>query len=70
MHQTETGPFIQRVTALTLEDEEEVVALLKEIIKNERQLEAIKVDLARNSDFNLQDAFLLIDKERKGWVTP
>lgn len=55
---------------MTLEDEEEVVALLKEIIKNERQLEAIKVDLARNSDFNLQDAFLLIDKERKGWVTP
>ena len=53
LHPTETGQLIQRVTALTLEDEEEVVALLKEIIKNERQLEAIKIDLVRNSDFNL-----------------
>ena len=59
---TETNP-------LTSEDQEELIGVIKDIISQERELEISKMNLAQNEDFNLQDAFSIIDKEKKGFVT-
>ena len=53
---TETNP-------LTSEDQEELIGVIKDIISQERELEISKMNLAQNEDFNLQDAFSIIDKE-------
>lgn len=51
------------------DDEEELVRAFKEQIKLETELEDAKVRLALQVDFNLMDAFQMIDKGAKGWVT-
>ena len=40
---------------------EEVVKALKEIIFAERELESAKIELALKSDFNIVDAFKMMD---------
>ena len=35
----------------------------------EKELEDAKVRLALQSDFNLMDAFQMLDRNAKGWVT-
>ncbi len=51
------------------DDEEELVRAFKEQIKLETELEDAKIRLALQVDFNLMDAFQMIDKGAKGWVT-
>lgn len=46
-----------------------MVSTLREVIKAERELEDLKVRLAGHPDFNLHDAFQLIDMHAAGWVT-
>jgi len=43
--------------------------MLKEIIFMERELESAKVELSLKPDFNLLDAFKIIDVENKGYVS-
>ena len=54
---------------LNIEDEREMVQLFFEMIVNEKQLEAAKMNLAECSDFNLVDAFSILDAKSLGWVT-
>jgi hypothetical protein len=42
--------------------------MLKEIIFIERELESAKIELSLKPDFNLLDAFKIIDMENKGYV--
>lgn len=41
----------------------------KEQISLEKELEDAKVKLVKTSDFNLMDAFQMVDINSKGWVT-
>jgi Ca2+-binding EF-hand superfamily protein len=43
--------------------------MLKEIIFMERELESAKIELSLKPDFNLLDAFKMIDLNNKGWVS-
>ena len=62
------GP-LSKVKAISNEDEDELVQILKDIIQHESELEEAKVQLIQHSDFNLLDAFQLADVDSKGWVT-
>ena len=59
----------QKGPVMKIEEEESLVIALKEQISLERELEAYKIDLAAKPDFNLTDAFRMLDIEGKGWVT-
>jgi Ca2+-binding EF-hand superfamily protein len=54
---------------LKRDDEEELVRSFKEQIKLEQELEDAKIRLAQESDFNLLDAFQMIDNGAKGYIT-
>jgi Ca2+-binding EF-hand superfamily protein len=43
--------------------------MLKEIIFIERELESAKIELSLKPDFNLLDAFKMIDLQNKGWLS-
>jgi hypothetical protein len=46
----------------------EVIKVFKDIIFLQRELEAAKIELALKPDFNLMDAFSVIDLANMGWV--
>ena len=50
------------------DDEEELVRAFKEQISLEKELEDAKNRLSLQSDFNLTDAFSMIDANNNGWV--
>lgn len=50
-------------------EQEECHKLLKEIIFMERELEAAKIELSLKPDFNLLDAFKMLDLQNKGWIS-
>jgi Ca2+-binding EF-hand superfamily protein len=45
------------------------IKAIQDIISLERELEQFKVSLAKCNDFNLIDAFGIIDKDGRGYVT-
>ena len=47
----------------------ELVSVLKEIVFSEREVESAKIELALKSDFNLLDAFRMIDVRNLGCFT-
>jgi hypothetical protein len=49
-------------------EQEECHRMLKEIIFMERELESAKIELSLKPDFNLLDAFKIIDIDSKGYV--
>lgn len=49
--------------------EYELVKGLYDIIREERDLESAKINLARRSDFNFYDAFKIFDPTSKGYIT-
>ena len=49
--------------------EYELVKGLYDIIREERDLESSKINLARRSDFNFYDAFKIFDPTSKGYIT-
>lgn len=55
--------------ALSSSNEYELVKALYDIIKEERDLEAAKINLAKRADFNLYDAFKIFDNTSKGYIT-
>ena len=57
-----TGP-------LTPYDEKLLATLLYEIILNEKDIEEAKMKLAECADFNLMDAFSMIDDKSLGWTS-
>ena len=62
------GP-LKKQSPITTEEQDELVTVFKDMINLERNLEEAKIRLTQRGDFNLQDAFQLIDIQRKGWVT-
>ena len=54
---------------MNIADEDELVNALKEMCDLEQQLENHKQGLVLRHDFNLHDAFNLVDKRYKGVVT-
>jgi len=42
---------------LNVEDEDELITVLKEFVQHDRELENAKVRLVQQKDFNLMDAF-------------
>ena len=54
---------------MTVEDEQAVVQLIYEMIINEKNLESSKMYLAEQVDFNLVDAFQMMDDLNRGFVT-
>ena len=51
-------------------DEEEIlVAAFQEQIRDERELEELKLKLASQHDFNLMTAFQILDRENRGFLT-
>ena len=59
----------KRQSPLKQSDEEELVRSFKEQISQEQELEDAKVRLAMQSDFNLSDAFAMIDRDSNGWIS-
>jgi Ca2+-binding EF-hand superfamily protein len=54
---------------LTSSNEYELVKALYDIIREERDLEAAKINLAKRADFNLFDAFKIFDNTSRGYIT-
>ena len=48
---------LPRVSPLNMDEEDELITILKDIITHERELEGVKVHLSRCNDFNLMDGF-------------
>jgi len=63
-----TASFTRR-SVLKFDEEEELVTALREQLKLENDVEEAKITLTACPDFNLMDAFQVIDKYSKGWVT-
>lgn len=53
--------YLPRVSPLNNDDEDELITLIKDIIEHEREREDVVVFLSQQSDFNLMDAFQMID---------
>ena len=62
------GAAAKRQSPLKQDDEEELVRAFKEQISLEKELEDAKVRLALQPDFNLMDAFQMLDRTAKGYV--
>ncbi len=54
---------------MKFDEEESLVSAFREQIRHEKELEDAKIRLAAQPDFNLMDAYQMIDKHNKGWVT-
>lgn len=65
----EIKSHLPRVSPLSIEDEDELVTVLKDIIQHEKELEEAKIDLIQQQDFNLTDAFHMLDTRTNGWIT-
>ncbi len=59
-------PGAARIDRIELE---EFIKALKEIIFAEREVESTKIELALKSDFNIIDAFKMIDARGAGSLT-
>lgn len=68
MPRVKEGPLI-RQSPLTNEQEDELITVFKDIVNHERDSELAKIRLAQQGDFNLMDAFQMIDLDSKGWIT-
>ena len=58
-----------RRSNLRFDEEEELVSALKEQLRLDKEVEDVKTRLASQHDFNLMDAFQMLDKYSKGWIT-
>lgn len=61
--------LLPKVEKLDVENSDELITVLTDIIKHERELEEAKIRLVQQEDFNLMDGFQMIDLLGKGWVT-
>lgn len=50
-------------------DEAEMVKMLREMVDMNREMETMKNELSMRRDFNLFNAFNILDKDRKGYAT-
>jgi Ca2+-binding EF-hand superfamily protein len=62
-------PNMKRRSAINHDEEEELVSTLREHIRMDREIEDAKIRLAGRPDFNLSDAFTILDRNAKGWVS-
>lgn len=63
------GASQKRQSPLKQDDEDELVRAFREQISLEQELEDAKIRLASQPDFNLMDAFQMLDRTVKSWVT-
>jgi len=54
---------------LNFDEEEHFIIAMRELIHLERELEHEKIKLANMTDFNLMDAFMMVDYHMKKWIT-
>jgi hypothetical protein len=54
---------------LAFDEEEEMISVFREYIRLENEIDEAKSRLAAQADFNLMDAYQMMDKFSKGWVT-
>ena len=54
---------------MNFEEEEHFITAIRELIHLERELEYEKIKLASMADFNLMDAFMMVDLHMKKWIT-
>lgn len=54
---------------ITATDEKDLVQLLFDMIQYEKMLEQKKQELVEKADFNLMDAYAMIDEKSLGWVS-
>jgi len=54
---------------LKFDEEEEMISVFREYIRLESEIDEAKSRLAAQPDFNLMDAYQMMDKFSKGWVT-
>ena len=50
-------------------EEQELISAFRELIRLETEVDSFKMRVASQPDFNLMDAFNMLDKTSKGWVT-
>ena len=60
---------LPKVSPLNQDEEDELITVVKDMITHERDLEGAKVHLTQCGDFNLMDAFQMLDTSNKGWLT-
>lgn len=46
------------------------MSILVEMVRFEKEIERVKIDLVTKDDFNLIDAFGVLDVQGKGFITP
>lgn len=54
---------------LKFDEEEQFISAIREYIRLELEVDEAKARLAAQPDFNLMDAYQMLDKFSKGWVT-
>ena len=59
----------QSRTLLSYAEEQELVRAFRELIRLETEVDDYKMRIGSQPDFNLLDAFNMLDKTSKGWVT-
>ena len=64
-----TGTVARRGNNLKFDEEEELISAFREYIRLELEIDEAKCRLAQQPDFNLMDAYQMLDKFSKGWVT-
>ena len=64
-----TGQSTVKRSNLKFDEEEELVGAFREYTRLELELNEAKSRLACQQDFNLMDAYQMIDKTSKGWLT-
>lgn len=64
-----TGSQKLNCSPLHPQDEQELTQLLFDMITNETELERVKQQCVEMGDFNLMDAFAMIDEKSLGWVS-
>ena len=63
------GAVARRSHSLKFDEEEELISAFREYIRLELEVDDAKCRLAQQTDFNLMDAYQMLDKFSKGWVT-
>ena len=58
-----------RPTPMRQDEEDELIRVFMEQLKIEKEIEDLKMQLSAQSDFNLMDAFHMLDANSKGWIT-
>lgn len=60
---------LPKQSSLNMDAQDELITVVKDLINHEREMEEARVRLALQGDFNLMDAFQMLDVKKRGWLT-